>query len=183
MEPQKAELMNPTPAISRRSMLRASGALMALPFFESLFPARVAAANVGRPPVRFGIFTVTGGTVIESWKLKEAGPLTKLPSILRPLEFAKDHVTVISGLCHSGRSDNLNRGSRVLDQWLHRFVERDQRPLRIEGALIDVEHFFHLTDELGVGVWRPLMKFHRAHCSRSHGLSSFFGAFSAQSRR
>ena len=109
MEPQKAELMNPTPAISRRTMLRASGALMALPFFESLFPARVAAAaNVGRPPVRFGIFTVTGGTVIESWKPKEAGPLTKLPSILRPLDIAKDQVTVISGLCHSGRSDNLN---------------------------------------------------------------------------
>ena len=90
-------------------MLRASGALMALPFFESLFPARVAAAaNVGRPPVRFGIFTVTGGTVIESWKPNETGPLTKLPSILRPLDFAKEHVTVISGLSHSGRSDNLN---------------------------------------------------------------------------
>ena len=97
------------PAISRRTMLRASGALMALPFFESLFPARVAAAaNVGRPPVRFGIFTVTGGTVIESWKPNETGPLTKLPSILRPLDFAKEHVTVISGLSHSGRSDNLN---------------------------------------------------------------------------
>ena len=84
MNGKKAEFMNRTqPAISRRTMLRASGALMALPFFESLFPARVAAAaNVGRPPVRFGIFTVTGGTVIESWKPKEAGPLTKLPSIL-----------------------------------------------------------------------------------------------------
>ena len=112
MNPKKTESMNRTrPAISRRTMLRASGALMALPFFESLFPARVAAAaaaNDGRPPVRFGIFTVTGGTVIESWKPKETGPLTKLPSILRPLDFAKEHVTVISGLCHSGRSDNLN---------------------------------------------------------------------------
>ncbi len=96
--------------ISRRSMLRGTGALLSLPFFESLFPARVASAAGAavKPPVRLGIFSVTGGTVLESWKPKEAGPLTKLPSILRSLEFAKDDITVVSGLCHSGRSDNLN---------------------------------------------------------------------------
>ncbi len=96
--------------ISRRSMLRGTGALLSLPCFESLFPARVASAAGAavKPPVRLGIFSVTGGTVLESWKPKEAGPLTKLPSILRSLEFAKDDITVVSGLCHSGRSDNLN---------------------------------------------------------------------------
>lgn len=96
--------------ISRRSMLRGTGALLSLPFFESLFPARVASAAgaAAKPPVRLGIFSVTGGTVLESWKPKEPGPITKLPSILRSLEFAKDDITVVSGLCHSGRSDNLN---------------------------------------------------------------------------
>ena len=98
--------------ISRRSMLRNTGAILSLPFLESLFPARVASAAAvtaaAKPPVRLGIFTVTGGTVLESWKPQEAGPLAKLPSILRPLEFAKDDITVISGLCHDGRSDNLN---------------------------------------------------------------------------
>lgn len=97
-----------TRPFTRRRMLQASGALLTLPFFESLFPARVYGAGVVRPPVRFGIFTVTGGTVIESWKPQAAGPLAKLPSILRPLEFAKQDLTVISGLCHGGRSDNLN---------------------------------------------------------------------------
>ncbi len=84
--------------------------MLSLPFFESLFPARVAsaAAVAAKPPLRLGIFTVTGGTVLESWKPQEVGPLVKLPSILRPLEFAKDDITVISGLCHAGRSDNLN---------------------------------------------------------------------------
>ncbi|MBS0202558.1 MAG: DUF1552 domain-containing protein [Planctomycetes bacterium] len=97
------------PQISRRTLLRHTGALLSLPFLESLFPARVAsAAAVVKPPVRLGIFTVTGGTVLESWKPTEAGPLGKLPSILRPLEFAKPDITVISGLCHAGRSDNLN---------------------------------------------------------------------------
>ena len=93
---------------TRRRMLQASSALLALPFFESLFPARVYGASVARPPVRFGIFTVTGGTVIESWKPTATGPLEKLPSILRPLDFAKQNLNVISGLCHAGRSDNLN---------------------------------------------------------------------------
>ncbi|QDU28245.1 hypothetical protein ETAA8_33450 [Anatilimnocola aggregata] len=90
-------------------MLRSAGALLSLPFFESLFPARVAAGKeIAKPPVRLGIFSVTGGTVLESWKPAEAGPLAKLPSILRPLEFAKDNITVVSGLSHSGRSENLN---------------------------------------------------------------------------
>jgi len=93
--------------VSRRQMLRTSGAILSLPFFESLLPRGFAAAAV-RPPVRFGIFTVTGGTVLESWKPAEAGSLVKLPSILRPLEFAKEEITVVSGLCHDGRSDNLN---------------------------------------------------------------------------
>ena len=98
--------------ISRRTMLRNTGAMLSLPFFETLFPARVASAAavtaIAKPPLRLGIFTVTGGTVLESWKPQEAGPLAKLPSILRSLEFAKDDITVISGLCHAGRSDNLN---------------------------------------------------------------------------
>ena len=91
-------------------MLRNTGAVLALPFFESLLPARSAraAAAIAKPPVRFGIFTVTGGTVLESWKPNEEGSLAKMPSILRPLEFAKDDITVISGLAHGGRSDNLN---------------------------------------------------------------------------
>lgn len=93
---------------TRRHVLQGSGALLALPFFESLFPTRVSGAVDGRPPVRFGIFTVTGGTVIESWKPVAAGPLAILPSILRPLDFAKQDLTVISGLCHGGRSDNVN---------------------------------------------------------------------------
>ena len=101
--------MQSKPQISRRSLLRASGALLALPFFETLFPARIAqGAAVAKPPLRLGIFTVTGGTVVESWKPTAEGPLTKLPSILRPLEFAKDQINIISGLCHAGRSENVN---------------------------------------------------------------------------
>ncbi|MBV8881463.1 MAG: DUF1552 domain-containing protein, partial [Planctomycetaceae bacterium] len=92
--------MNPT----RRDVLRGTGALLALPFLESLsFGAAPA-----RPPLRMGIVTVTGGTVLESWKPKEAGALGKLPSILRCLEPVKDELLVVSGLSHNGKTDGLN---------------------------------------------------------------------------
>lgn len=98
-----------SPRISRRRLLRSAGALLSLPFFESMSPARACrAANPGKPPVRLGIFTVTGGTVIESWKPQQTGEIARLPSILRPLDFARNEITVVSGLCHDGRSDNLN---------------------------------------------------------------------------
>jgi len=93
--------------ISRRALLRGAGALVALPFLESLQWARGVDPKV-KPPLRMSIVTVTGGTVLESWKPKEVGAMTKLPSILRPLEFARDQVTVISGLAHNGHTENLN---------------------------------------------------------------------------
>lgn len=96
---------------SRRKFLRGAGALLALPFMESWTPGRAlagAAGTAGKPPLRMGIFTVTGGTVLESWKLSQPGPLTQLPSILRSLEFAREDLLMVSGLSHSGQSENLN---------------------------------------------------------------------------
>lgn len=98
--------------ISRRSVLRGAGVALALPFLESL-AVRVAraageAAKTVKPPLRMGIFTATGGTVIESWKLPQAGPLKKLPSILRPLEPVKDELLLLTNLAHSGKTENLN---------------------------------------------------------------------------
>ncbi len=95
--------------ISRRTMLRAAGTALALPFLESLLPTGASAATkAARPPVRMGIFSVTGGTVLESWKPKQAGALNQMPSILRSLDFAKNDVMVLSGLSQGGHTDNLN---------------------------------------------------------------------------
>ncbi len=104
----------PTPRpVSRRAVLRGAGALLAMPFLES-WAAKVlkaegaAAAAVVKPPLRMGIFTVTGGTVLESWRMPQAGPLGALPSILRPLEFAKDDLLLLTGLAHNGKTEGLN---------------------------------------------------------------------------
>lgn len=86
--------------LSRRSFLRGTGAALALPFLET-----VAAAAPAKPPLRFGIVTATGGTVLESWKPAAAGALGQLPSILRPLDAFKADVAVISGLAHHGQSE------------------------------------------------------------------------------
>jgi hypothetical protein len=93
--------------VNRRSFLRGAGVVAALPFLESLAPQVVRAGNKVpvRPPLRLGVYTVTGGTVIESWVPKETGPLSKLPSILRPLEDHKDDLLVLSNLSQSGNSD------------------------------------------------------------------------------
>jgi hypothetical protein len=106
--PEMAAMNDRNRGIHRRAMLRNAGALMALPFLESLLPAEARAAAAAKPPLRFGIFTTTGGTVLESWTPKEVGPLTKMSSILRPLDFAKEDVVVVSGLSHASHSENLN---------------------------------------------------------------------------
>ncbi|MBI3856399.1 MAG: DUF1552 domain-containing protein [Planctomycetes bacterium] len=89
--------------LTRRDVLRGAGALLALPFLE-----KASFGCAARPPLRMGIFTTTGGTVLESWKPKEAGPLGKLPSILRALEPLKEDILVVSGLSHGGRAEGLN---------------------------------------------------------------------------
>ncbi len=90
---------------SRRAVLRGAGAAVLLPFLEGLAPA---AGPAARPPLRLGIVTVTGGTVLESWKPKQEGPLDRLPSILRPLQFAREDLLILSGLANTGQSENLN---------------------------------------------------------------------------
>lgn len=99
--------------LTRRAALRGAGAVLALPFLESWAAHLARAAGqpakaAVKPPLRLGIFTVTGGTVLESWKMKDAGPLDKLPSILRPLDFARNDLLLVTGLSHGGQSENLN---------------------------------------------------------------------------
>lgn len=87
--------------LSRRAFLRGVGAVAALPFLEQL----AAAAPAGKAPMRFGVVTVTGGTVLESWKPKDVGTLGKLPSILKPLEAMREDLLVLSGLSQNGHSE------------------------------------------------------------------------------
>lgn len=100
--------MGMTKPISRRTVLRGAGAAVALPWLDAMTPRARAAAGHHGPPLRMGIFSVTGGTVLESWVPEKDGKLGKLPSILRPLEPHKDDLLILSGLSHHGRPEGLN---------------------------------------------------------------------------
>jgi len=98
---------------SRRGFLHGAGATMALPFFESWVPSTTvkAAEAASGPPLRMGIFSIGAGTVLESWKPEHVGDLSELeelPSILRPLDFARDDMLILSGLSHNGKTEGLN---------------------------------------------------------------------------
>src|SRR3954471_12840045 len=95
------------PQISRRAILRGAGAMLALPFLESFATraARAAGASASAvsaaatPPLRMGIFTVAGGPGFKSWKRKSAASLAAgpLPSIPRPLDFARQDMLLLTG--------------------------------------------------------------------------------------
>ena len=62
---------------------------------------------------------------------------------------------------HACRSTGAHwqRGPRVAQQLLAGLVHTDQRPPRIVGAGVDLQHIFHAPDELAVGLGRdaPLL--------------------------
>jgi hypothetical protein len=134
-----------TNPITRRTFLRGAGAVMALPFLETMLPGQGRPA--GQPPLRMGIFTVTGGSVLESWKPASVGRLDRLPSILRSLEPHKQDLLVLSGLSHSGRSDGglnahehcalmhltASESVRKVNGRLHAGVSVDQAAARAVG--------------------------------------------------
>ena len=102
--------------ISRRTLLQGTGVGLALPWMETMSTYAKSVGGSGRPPLRMGIYSVTGGTVIESWKPDYEGPFQdRMPSILRSLEPHKDDVTMVSGLAHHGKTEGTNGHTRC---WL-----------------------------------------------------------------
>lgn len=91
--------------INRKRFIQGAGALMGLPYLESVATG-ASKTKSNRPPLRMGIVTVKGGTVLESWVPKNKGKLDKLPSIMRSLEPLKRDITVISGLSQEGGKGN-----------------------------------------------------------------------------
>ncbi len=85
-------------ALNRRTILRGIGASIALPFLDAMTPALRASTLPGETPVRLAWFYVPNGIDMRNWTPAEEGPLTKLPSILAPLEGVKDDLLVLSNL-------------------------------------------------------------------------------------
>ena len=87
-------------AVSRRTLLRGTGAAVALPLLDAMVPANTAtAATVANPSKlrRIGYVYIPMGFNPEPW-VPEGDSLDKLPFSLEPLEKVKNHVTVVSGM-------------------------------------------------------------------------------------
>lgn len=90
-------------AISRRTVLKAAGATVALPMLESMFPARAATAD-DAIPARMCVCHYGVGMNIRQFFPKETGAGCELPRIVKPLERHRQDMTILSGtfLEHGG---------------------------------------------------------------------------------
>ncbi len=87
-------------ALSRRTVLRGTGAALALPLLDAMIPAMTASANTVAAPNnlrRLGYIYIPMGFNPAEWIPKD-NTLDQLPSSLKPLESVKDQVTVLTGM-------------------------------------------------------------------------------------
>ena len=87
-------------SISRRTLLRGSGATLALPLLDAMIPAMTATASTPAASEqlrRIGYIYIPMGCNPAEW-LPSNKSLDQLPSSLSPLEEIKDQVSVISGM-------------------------------------------------------------------------------------
>ena len=104
--------------LSRRTVLRAAGASLALPFLDAMAPVfsrRALAA--GQTPHRFQTFYVPNGMAMDFWTPKGEGTGFELSPILEPLAPFRDQLIVLSGLkanwnyIHAGASGSFLTGT------------------------------------------------------------------------
>jgi hypothetical protein len=84
-------------SISRRNVLRGAGALVALPFLESLAAASPLKPSAARP-IRMGFAFVPNGINMEHWRPTAPGKLDQLPKTLMPLQKHTSRISVLTGL-------------------------------------------------------------------------------------
>lgn len=106
--------------ISRRTVLRGAGAVLALPWLEAMAPrvarAAVAAGDPARA-IRMAALFFPNGVWQDCWTPEKTGFDWTPPRQLLPLAPLKEHVSVVSGLWH--QATNTGDGHYVKDAaWL-----------------------------------------------------------------
>lgn len=85
------------PHLSRRTFLRGSGAMLALPYLEAMMPSSAFALPEPEVTPRLGIFYFGMGMNVRQFFPDEEGPDFRMPRILKPLEEHRGDFTVLSG--------------------------------------------------------------------------------------
>jgi hypothetical protein len=87
--------------VSRRTFLRGSGAMVALPFLDAMVPAQTPLRNTAAAAkTRLACFYVPHGATMDKWTPAMEGSGFAFTEILKPLEPFREHVNIISGLAH-----------------------------------------------------------------------------------
>jgi hypothetical protein len=109
-------------SLSRRTFLRGTGAVLALPFLDAMVPALTAAAP---PRKRLGFVYVPNGVIVEQFVPAKEGADFEISTILKPLEAFQDKLVVVSNMVRAEPSNNhaVSSGS-----WL-----TGTRPKRTDG--------------------------------------------------
>lgn len=87
--------------LSRRTLLRGVGTVMALPFLEAMAPLGVLAQSVKKRPNRMAFIFVPNGIHMPAWRPTVEGTAFELPSTLQPLNKVRNSITVLSGLAQT----------------------------------------------------------------------------------
>jgi hypothetical protein len=92
-------MINTKRCLSRRTLLRAAGVSVALPFLDAMLPAQTALrGSAAAPPTRFGFVYVPHGMIMDEFTPAAEGRTFAMTNILAPLEPFRDRLTVVSGL-------------------------------------------------------------------------------------
>ena len=120
--------------ISRRTVLRGAGSVLALPLLDAMIPAGTALAQTAaNPKPRFVGCFVPHGMAPGYWVPSKEGALdATLPFNWKPLEPFRDHTVILSGL-HS-RSAEPPPGATGADHWVAAAFMCANKPRKTAGA-------------------------------------------------
>lgn len=97
-------------AISRRTVLRGLGTVVALPLLDAMVPALTEAQKTPAKAVRrFGVVYHPNGVIYDRWLPRGASTNFELSPVLMPLEPFRDKLVVVTGL-YSDQAEALGDG-------------------------------------------------------------------------
>lgn len=89
--------------LPRRTLLRAAGAAIGLPFLDAMTPAFAAPArSASKSPTRMAFVYVPNGIIMPDWTPDEEGAGFSFKRTMKPLEPFRDRVSVLTGLMQNG---------------------------------------------------------------------------------
>lgn len=122
--------------LSRRTLLKGTGAAIGLPMLDAMTPA------LSQTPTSFprlGFVYFPHGAVIHEWAPKQTGKDFEYSRILKPLESMHDYVTVVTGLRNKAAENGPAPHSITEETWLSCVApgDRDRGPDGIRGMTAD----------------------------------------------